>query len=117
MGRVELSIANTANGLKISILAEHSTTRDMIMNQASDLKTILADQGIRIEKMDVGTSGDFGQSMAQAKHDSDQSNKGRKQKDKPLFSIDPLSTEPRESTMNNMMATGKYTRGKLDLVA
>jgi len=118
MGRVELSITHTANGLKISILAEHSTTRDMLMNQASDLKSILADQGIRLEKMDVGMSGDFGgQSMAQARHDSDQSNKGRKQKDKPLFSMDPLSTEPRENAMNNLMAAGRYTRGKLDLVA
>lgn len=118
MGRVELSIAHTANGLKISILAEHSSTRDMLMNQASDLKSILADQGIRLEKMDVGMSGDFGgQSMAQAKHDSDQSNKGRKQKDKPVFSMDPLSNEPRENAMGNLMAAGRYTRGKLDLVA
>jgi hypothetical protein len=118
MGRVELSIVHTANGLKISILAEHSTTRDMLMNQASDLKSILADQGIRLEKMDVGMSGDFGgQSMAQARHDSDQSNKGRKHKDKPVFSMDPLSNEPRENAMGNLMAAGRYTRGKLDLVA
>lgn len=118
MGRMELSITHTANGLKISILAEHSTTRDMLMNQASDLKSILADQGIRLEKMDVGMSGDFGgQSMAQARHDSDQSNKGRKQKDKPLFSIDPLSNEPRENAITNLMSVGRYTRGKLDLVA
>ncbi|MFA6011553.1 MAG: flagellar hook-length control protein FliK [Desulfobacteraceae bacterium] len=118
MGRMELSITHTANGLKISILAEHSTTRDMLMNQASDLKSILADQGIRLEKMDVGMSGDFGgQSMAQTRHDSDQSNKGRKQKDKPLFSMDPLSNESRENAMSNLMAAGRYTRGKLDLVA
>lgn len=118
MGRVELSISHTANGLKISILAEHSNTRDMLMNQASDLKSILADQGIRLEKMDVGMSGDFGgQSMAQARHDSDQSNKGRKQKDKPLFSMDPLSNEPKQNAMGNLMAAERYTRGKLDLVA
>ncbi len=119
MGRVELSITHTSGGLKVSILAEHSTTRDMIMNQSTDLKTLLADQGIRIEKMDVGMSGDFGQSMAQAKHDSDSSNRGRKQKDKPLFSFDPLSPlESKDtSTAAALMAAGGYTRGRLDLVA
>ena len=116
MGRVELSIASTANGLKISILTEHGATRDMLMNQATDLKTILADQGIRIEKMDVGLSGNFGQSMAQTRHDSDQSGKGRKQKDKALFTMDSIS-EPRENTLKTMMTAARTTRGRLDLVA
>jgi flagellar hook-length control protein FliK len=116
MGRVELSIASTANGLKISILTEHGATRDMLMNQATDLKAILADQGIRIEKMDVGLSGNFGQNMAQTRHDSDQSGKDRKQKDKMLFTMDSIS-EPRENPMKTMMTAGRATRGQLDLVA
>lgn len=117
MGRVELSIATTASGLKISILTEHSATRDMLMNQSTDLRTILADQGIRIEKMDVGLSGNFGQNMAQARHDSDQSGKGRKQKDKPLFTLDPVAEKTRGDTMSSRVAAAGYTRGKLDLVA
>ncbi len=117
MGRVELSIATTASGLKISILTEHSATRDMLMNQSTDLRAILADQGIRIEKMDVGLSGNFGQNMAQARHDSDQSGKGRKQKDKPLFTLDPVAEKTRGDTMATRVAAAGYTRGKLDLVA
>ena len=117
MGRVELSIATTASGLKISIFAEHSATRDMLMNQTTDLRTILADQGIRIEKMDVGLSGNFGQNMAQARHDSDQSGKGRKQKDKPLFTLDTVNGESRGNTVGTRIKAAGYIQGKLDLVA
>jgi flagellar hook-length control protein FliK len=120
MGRLELSIANTPGGLKVSIMAEHSTTRDMLMNQSSDLKTVLADQGIRIEKVEVGMSGNFGQGMAQTRTDSDQPGRNRKQKEKPVFDVESLTAEPRENPvggMVGMMQAGRGTRRILDLVA
>ena len=117
MGRVELSIQTTANGLRINVIAEQGTTRDMILNHASELKNLLAEQGIRLEKMDVNLSGDFGQGMAQARQESDHSGRGRRNKDKPVFSMDPISGELKDNTMTTFFPTGQQSRGRLDLVA
>jgi flagellar hook-length control protein FliK len=114
MGKVQLSIASTKDGLKIHIMAEHQSTRDMIMSQTSDLKTLLADQGIRLEKIDVGLSGDFGQSLAQARQETDNSGRERKNKEKPAFQIDGIAEN---SVGTPETVPLRYTRGNLDLVA
>lgn len=77
MGRLQISLDFTNNGLKVGILAEHTATRDMLLSNSSELKAILADQGIRLDKVQVDVSGDFNQSMADARNES--GNSGKKQ--------------------------------------
>lgn len=77
MGRLQISLDFTNNGLKVGILAEHTATRDMLLSNSSELKSILADQGIRLDKVQVDVSGDFNQSMADARNES--GNSGKKQ--------------------------------------
>lgn len=75
MGRLQISLEFTKTGLKVGILAEHSATRDMLLSNSNELKSILNDQGIRLEKVQVDVSGNFDQSMADAGRGSDQQDK------------------------------------------
>ena len=85
LGRLQISLEFNKNGMKVGILAENSATRDMLMANSNELKSILADQGIRLEKVQVDLSGNFDQSMADARRESRNSgkgNKGNKENDK-----------------------------------
>ncbi len=77
MGRLQISLDFTKTGLKVGILAEHTATRDMLLSNSSELRSILADQGIRLDKVQVDVSGNFDQSMADARKESN--NSGKKQ--------------------------------------
>ncbi|MBU1168214.1 MAG: flagellar hook-length control protein FliK [Proteobacteria bacterium] len=114
MGRVQLSIENTREGVKISILTEQHTTRDMILSHTTDLKAMLSDQGIRLDKIDVDVSGNFGQSMAQARQNAEHSGKERRNKNQESFSPDNIADENLE---NPTIRSLRYTKGNLDLVA
>lgn len=87
MGRLQISLDFTNNGLKVGILAEHTATRDMLLSNSSELKSILADQGIRLDKVQVDVSGNFNQSMADARNESGNSGKknGKQSETKDLF--------------------------------
>ncbi|MFH0730508.1 MAG: flagellar hook-length control protein FliK [Pseudomonadota bacterium] len=75
LGRLKMSIENTAEGLKVSIIAESQAARDMLLSNSGDLKTALMDQGIRLDKIDVETQADFNQTMADTRHGSEGSNR------------------------------------------
>jgi flagellar hook-length control protein FliK len=116
MGRVQLSIENTRDGLRINIVTEQHATRDMILSHTTDLRTLLADQGIRLDKLDVDVSGNFGQSMAQARQEAENSGSGkeRKNRDKAAFNLDRTT----ETVSDEHPARSwRQTRGNLDLVA
>lgn len=114
LGRVQLSIEHSHEGMKIRIVTEQHATRDMIMSHANDMRTMLADQGIRLDKIDVDVSGNFGQSMAQARQEAGQSGKERKNRDGESFSLDKTA---KEETEEPEVRRVKYARGNLDLVA
>jgi flagellar hook-length control protein FliK len=66
LGRMKLNVEHTTGGIKVGIVVESTAARDMLLSNSHDLKTALADQGLRLDKIDVETQTDFGQSMAQA---------------------------------------------------
>ncbi len=65
LGRMKLNVEHTAGGIRVGIVVEQAGTRDMLLAHAADLKSALADQGLQLEKIDVGTQTDFDRSMAQ----------------------------------------------------
>lgn len=77
LGRLKMSIENTTEGLKVSIIAESQAARDMLLSNSGDLKTALWEQGIRLERIKVETQADFNQTMADTGHGSNGSD-GRK---------------------------------------
>jgi flagellar hook-length control protein FliK len=66
LGRMKLNIEQTAGGIKVGIIVESAVAKDMLLANTNDLKASLADQGLRLDKIDVESQADFGQSMAQA---------------------------------------------------
>jgi len=77
LGHLKMSIENTKDGLKVSIIAESQAARDMLLSNSGDLKTALMEQGLRIDKINVETQADFNQTMADTRHGSEGSD-GRK---------------------------------------
>lgn len=115
LGRVQLSIETTHEGMKIRIVTEQHASRDMLLSQVQDMKAVLADQGIKLDKIDVDVSGNFGQSMAQARQEAGQSGKERKSKDTEAFNLGKIT--PNEESEEPVLRRFKYARGNLDLVA
>ncbi|MDY6824664.1 MAG: flagellar hook-length control protein FliK [Thermodesulfobacteriota bacterium] len=70
LGRLAISFETTGNTMKVSIVAEQSAARDILMSHTSDLKGAISEQhhGLRIDKVDVQLSQNFDQAMADARN-------------------------------------------------
>ncbi len=77
LGRLQMSIESTNNGFKVGIITENPATREMLLSHISELRSILMDQGLHLEKIDVQISYNFDQSTAKGKQELNNS-KGRK---------------------------------------
>ncbi|HCY88402.1 MAG TPA: hypothetical protein DHV36_24925 [Desulfobacteraceae bacterium] len=75
LGRVFMTIDNTGDSMKVSIITENQSAKDILAANVNEIKTILSSSGISLEKFDVDMSGDFRQSMADARGQSGQSGK------------------------------------------
>lgn len=71
LGRLKLTIAQTAAGLKVNIIAENTASKDMLLSNSGELKSALLEQGLRVDKIDVETQANFDQAMADARQDAD----------------------------------------------
>ncbi len=69
LGRLQMSLENASNGLKISIVAEHSATKEMLTSQISELRNMIAEQGVLVDSIDVQINQDFGANLAQQGND------------------------------------------------
>lgn len=69
LGRLQLSLENAANGLKISIVAEHSATKEMLASQINELRNLIVEQGVQLDSIDVEINKDFGANLAQQGND------------------------------------------------
>ncbi len=66
LGRLTLTIDNTGNSIKVSILTEHQSARDMLTANVGELRTTLQSSGISLDSFDVNMGSEFKQSMADA---------------------------------------------------
>ncbi len=79
LGRIMISIEDMSNGIKVSVVAEHQTAKDMLVSNANSLKAALADNGISLENFDVDMGSNFNKSMSDTNRQSGNNNKrGRK---------------------------------------
>lgn len=105
LGRLKMSIENTTNGLKVSIIAESPVARDMLMAHSNDLRNSLMGQGMQVDKIDVETQADFSQNMADAHQGSNRPG-GRSRLSgasgsRPDAETDAVANEPAEAMENN----------------
>jgi flagellar hook-length control protein FliK len=77
LGRLRMSLETVNDGMRISILTEHQSTREMLRAHTGELRTALMEQGVRLEKIDVQVAFNFEQSMANSNKDLKRFNKRR----------------------------------------
>ncbi len=70
LGRLQLTIDSSGEMLRVHIITEQQSTRELLMSHAGDLKTILTDQGLRLEKIDVQFDQHYDQSLSYARQES-----------------------------------------------
>lgn len=80
LGRVYMSIEHNGSAMKVSIITEHQSAKDMLAANVNDIKTMLSSSGISLESFEVDMSSDFQQSMADARaQDQSKQSAGKKQ--------------------------------------
>ncbi len=67
LGTVRLEMVMKGNVLKLDVAAENQVTRELLLSHIQELKQSLVEQGIKLERMDVHTSYQFGESMKDAR--------------------------------------------------
>ncbi|MFO7753189.1 MAG: flagellar hook-length control protein FliK, partial [Desulfobacteraceae bacterium] len=94
LGRIMMTIDDAGNGMKVSVMAENHSAREILLSHAHDLKSTLANSGISLESFDVQMGKDFGQSMADARGQSGQSDKKGKNSGTGSEDPDPAAGDP-----------------------
>jgi flagellar hook-length control protein FliK len=69
LGSIQLEMSMKDNALRVAMLAEHQSVKEVLMSHISDLRQTLMQQGIELQKVDVEIDYSFGQSMANAQKD------------------------------------------------
>ncbi len=90
LGRVFMTIDNNGDSMKVSIITENQSAKEILASSVNEIKTILSSSGISLEEFEVDMSSDFRQSMADARSQG-QSNK--KKSGKTLQSEDDMTDE------------------------
>lgn len=114
LGRMKLNVEHGTGGIRVGIVVESVAAKDMLLANSHDLKAALADQGLRLDRIDVETQTDFDQSMAQADREFGQPG-GRRGRwtDGSRTDEGNVSDSPAENNTD----TGGAASGRLDLVA
>ncbi|OGR11439.1 MAG: hypothetical protein A2097_05325 [Desulfobacula sp. GWF2_41_7] len=82
LGRLVMTIDNTGNNMKISIMTDNQTAKEILVSNMNDIKTTLSNSGVNLERFDVDMNSNFQQSMADAKNQAGNSGKRQQNRDK-----------------------------------
>ncbi|MGB5157838.1 flagellar hook-length control protein FliK [Desulfobacterium sp. N47] len=63
LGSVKLSMEIKDSILHLKIVAESSSAKEVLLNNSHDLKTVLADQGIKLERLDIRVESNSGNAL------------------------------------------------------
>ena len=111
LGRLQININGTGDGVRIGIVTEQHATQELLMSHAGGLKSVLLEQGFHLEKIDIQFDQFFDQSFAYARKESNKFN-GQRQRGNGFRQNRDI-----ESTEDVQTATKKNESGLLDLVA
>ena len=64
LGKMHLKLENVRNGVNIKIIAEKSSTHEILIQQAQDFKAQMESQGMQVAEVNVELAHDFDQAMA-----------------------------------------------------
>lgn len=91
LGRLLITIDNTGSNIKVNIMTEHSAAREMLASNVNELRTVLSNSGVNLERFDVDMNSNFRQSMADARNQAGDSNKQKKNSSK--FLSNPVNPD------------------------
>jgi flagellar hook-length control protein FliK len=78
LGKMHLKLENVRNGVNIRILAEKSSTHEILLQHAQEFKAQLQTQGMQVVEINVELASDFDQAMArERRNNSEGKNKGQ----------------------------------------
>ncbi|SDT85889.1 flagellar hook-length control protein FliK [Desulfobacula phenolica] len=86
LGRLMMTIDNTGNSMKVSIMTESLAAKEILTSNVSELRTVLLNSGVNLEQFDVDMNSDFKQSMADAGNQA--GNSGKRNRGKQLGVVD-----------------------------
>jgi len=66
LGRLMMTIDNTGNSMKVSIMTENIAAKEIIASNVNELRTLLSNSGVNLERFEVDMNSNFQQSMADA---------------------------------------------------
>jgi len=67
LGKVFMNIDHSGSAVKVSVITEHQSAKDILAANVNEIKTMLSSSGINLESFEVDMSSDFHQSMADAR--------------------------------------------------
>ena len=67
LGRVKINIDIKNNVLKLGMIAEHRSVKELLLSNVHELRGSLVSQGIKLETIDIQINTGFGQSLADSK--------------------------------------------------
>ena len=103
LGRLIMKIDNLGTSMKVSVLTEHHTAKEMLTSHAGELKQVMASAGISLDQFEVDMSSDFKQSLADA---NPQFGSGGQNKKNNSQALGTVAGEPEVTTVTQ---TGKST--------
>lgn len=85
LGRIILTIDNTGNSMKVSIMTENAAAKDILASNVNEIRTVLSNSGITLERFDVDMNSNFRQSMADTQNQAGNFGKRNKNREKNLL--------------------------------
>jgi flagellar hook-length control protein FliK len=67
LGSLRVEMDMKGNILKLGMTAENSSVKDILLSSVHELKETLSEQGVKLDKIDIDISNNFGQSLANLK--------------------------------------------------
>ncbi len=112
LGRLHLSLETVQDGVRVSIVAEQKSARELLVAHVDELRSALLDQGIKLEKIDVQIAFNFDQFMTQTREDGNRSSSRKN----PEFQISGESSAGTTSVEELAALSSRKSDGLLDLI-
>jgi len=76
LGSVKVEMDIRDNVLKLGMIIENSTVKELLLSSAHELRQALVEQGVKLEKLDIQINYNFGQTLTNSKESSKQNQRG-----------------------------------------
>lgn len=107
LGRLVMTIDNTGSNMKISIMTDNQTAKEILVSNMNDIKTALSNSGVNLERFDVDMNSNFQQSMADAKNQAGNSGKRQQNREKlPGDGVTGINMDDPEGFLNTLNPDG-----------